>query len=59
MPRRKSFRSQLYRVARDMGNIEAAEQGPEAYAKRYARRRVYRTTNRATASFLRAMGLGR
>jgi hypothetical protein len=58
MPRRKSFRSQLYRAARDMGNIEAAEQGPEAYAKRYARRRVYRTTNRATASFLRALGLG-
>jgi hypothetical protein len=40
-----------------MGNIEAAEQGPEAYAKRYARRRVYRASNRATVSFLRAIGL--
>lgn len=57
MPRRKSFRSQLYRAARDMGNIEAAEKGPEAYGERVVRRRVYRTTNRATASFLRALGL--
>jgi hypothetical protein len=48
----------LYRAARDLGNIEVAEKGPEAYAKRYARRRVYRTTNRVTASFLRALGLG-
>lgn len=30
MPRRKSLRSQVYRAARDLGNIEAAEKGPEA-----------------------------
>jgi hypothetical protein len=28
MPRRKSLRSQLYRGARDLGNLEAAEKGP-------------------------------
>lgn len=29
MPRRKSLRSQLYRAARDLGNVEAAEKGPD------------------------------
>ena len=27
MPRRKSFRSQLYRAPRDLGNVEAVEHG--------------------------------
>jgi hypothetical protein len=57
MARRKSFRSQLYRAARDMGNIEAAEKGPTSYAKRVARRKVYRSTNSLTGKFLRKLGL--
>ena len=55
--RRKSLRSQLYRAARDLGNVEAVEKGPEAYGKRVVRRRVYRSTNRLTARFLRRLGL--
>src|ERR1035441_11085714 len=30
VPRRKSLRSQLYRSARALGNLEAAEKGPTA-----------------------------
>lgn len=45
MPRRKSLRSQLYRGARDLGNLEAAEKGPASLGKRYARRAAYRKTN--------------
>ncbi|MHB8682504.1 MAG: hypothetical protein ACYDA2_10485 [Acidimicrobiales bacterium] len=59
MPRRRSLRSQLYRAARDLGNIEAVEHGGAAgLGRRYARRAVYRRTNRLTASLLRAFGLG-
>jgi hypothetical protein len=54
---RKSLRSQLYRAARDLGNVEAAEKGPTSYGKRVARRTVYRETNRGVAGFLRAIGL--
>jgi hypothetical protein len=57
MARRKSFRSQLYRAARDLGNIEAAEKGPATYGKRVARRKVYRSTNKVTGRFLRKLGL--
>jgi hypothetical protein len=58
MTRRKSFRSQLNRAARDLGNIEAVEHGGvSGGAKRYARRAVYRKTNTVTGSFLRALGL--
>ena len=53
MPRRKSFRSQLYRGARDLGNLEAAEKGPTSLGKRYVRRAAYRKTNTG----LRAFGL--
>jgi hypothetical protein len=55
MPRRKSLRSQLYRAARDLGNVEAAEKGPGAYGKRIVRRKVYRSTNRVTGRFLRKL----
>jgi hypothetical protein len=55
MARRKSLRSQLYRAARDLGNIEAAEKGPGAYGKRVVRRKVYRKTNSITGSFLRRL----
>jgi hypothetical protein len=57
MARRNSFRSQLYRAARDLGNIEAAEKGPSAYGKRIVRRKVYRSTNGLTGRFLRKRGL--
>lgn len=57
MPRRKGLRSQLYRAARDLGNVEAAEGGPRSYAKRYARRKVYARTNGITRRILKAFGL--
>jgi len=56
MARRKSLRSQLYRAARDLGNIEAAEKGPASYGKRVVRRKVYRSTNSVTGKFLRKLG---
>ena len=53
MARKRSLRSQLYRGARDLGNVEAVEHGGvEGLAKRDARRAVYRRTNSLTASFL-------
>jgi hypothetical protein len=58
MARKKSLRSQLYRAARDIGNVESVKNGGvKGLAKRDARRAVYRQTNRATSSFLRALGL--
>ena len=53
----KSLRSQLYRAARDLGNVQAASKGPAAYGRRVVRRSVYRSTNRVTGSFLRNLGL--
>ena len=50
---RHSLRSQLYRAARDLGNVQAATKGPGSYAKRVARRKVYRTTNGMTRHLLR------
>lgn len=55
MPR--SLRTNLYRAARTLGNIQAARKGPAAYAKRRVRRIVYRRTNATTRRFLRALGL--
>jgi hypothetical protein len=57
MARRKSFRSQLYRAARDIGNIEAAEKGPKSYGKRVVRRKVYAKANGLTGKFLKRLGL--
>ncbi len=57
MARRKSLRSQLYRAARDLDNVEAAEKGPTSYGKRVVRRKVYRTTNGALSKALRRFGL--
>ncbi len=53
----KSLRSQLYRTARDLGNVQAAEKGPASYARRVARRKVYRTTNGMTRKLTRGLGL--
>lgn len=52
-----STRSSLYRWARILGDVEAAEKGPNAYAKRLVRRRVYRTANRSVAHALRQLHL--
>jgi len=58
MARKKSLRSQFYRAARDLGNVEAVEHGGvKGGAKRYARRAVYRKTNGLTNSLLRSVGL--
>jgi len=55
VPRRKSLRSQLYRVARDLGNVEAASKGPGAYGKRVVRRKVYAKTNGFLGKALRSI----
>jgi hypothetical protein len=57
MARHTSLRSQLYRVARDMGNVQAAEQGPTPYAKRVARRTIYATSGRLSRTLTRRLGL--
>jgi hypothetical protein len=60
-------RSQLYRLARDLGNVEAFEHGYkrgglsggiEGEAERYARRMIYREGNRQINHVVRAVGLG-
>jgi len=57
MARRKSVRSQLYRSARVLGDLEAARKGPGAYARRRVRRVMYRKGNRGMARVLKALGL--
>jgi len=57
MARKKSLRSQLYRAARDLGNVQAARHGPSAYGKRVVRRKVYRTVNKPLGKTLRGFGL--
>ncbi len=58
MARRRSLRSQLYRAARDLGNVEAAAKGPGPYAKRVVRRKAYRGVNRGLGKLLKSLGLG-
>lgn len=59
-------RSQLYRFARDLGNIEAVEHGYKreglsgaagGAAERQVRRVIYRRGNRQINRFVRAIGL--
>ena len=59
-------RSQLYRFARDLGNVEAVEHGYSrgglsgaagGAAQRQARRVIYREGNRQINHFVRAIGL--
>lgn len=47
MARRKTFSSQLYRGARDLGNLEAGTKGPTSYGQ--AAGPAERSTNRITA----------
>lgn len=60
-------RSQLYRFARDLGNIEAVEHGyrrgglaggAEGMVERQVRRAIYREGNRQINHVVRALGLG-
>jgi len=60
-------RSQLYRFARDLGNVEAFEHGykrgglgggAQGEMERQARRVIYREGNRQINKFVRAIGLG-
>lgn len=60
-------RSQLYRFARDLGNVEAFEHGyqraglaggSEGELERQARRVIYREGNRQINKFVRSVGLG-
>ncbi len=55
MARRRSLRSELYRDARLLGDVQAASRGPGPYARRYVRRKVYTRTNAATNSILRSI----
>lgn len=61
MPRRRSIlgqtRGQLYRAARDLGDISAASRGPGPLAKRLVRKRLYRTEGRLTRRLLRGLKL--
>jgi hypothetical protein len=57
MARHKSLRSQLYRAARDLGNVQAARRDPTDYGKRVIRRKVYRTTNGINRRLLKDLGL--
>lgn len=50
-------RSQFYRAARILGDVQAARKGPEAYAKRRARRVVYRQTGQLGRRISRTLGL--
>ncbi|HEY5111744.1 MAG TPA: hypothetical protein VII67_05370 [Acidimicrobiales bacterium] len=59
MARHRSLRSELYRDARLLGNVQAASRGPGAYAQRYARRKVYARTNSFTHSILKSISLSK
>ncbi len=52
------IRRQTYRVARDLGDVQAATHGPTPLAKRYARKVAYRKTLGPLSRLLRKMGLG-
>lgn len=54
----RSVRSQLYRAARDLGDLQAAVKGPVPLGKRYVRKAAYRHVNRQLADILRLIGLG-
>jgi hypothetical protein len=49
----RSLRSQLYRSARILGDVEAMSKGPGAYAKRVVRKKAYGRSMGLTSSLLR------
>ena len=50
-------RSLLYRLARAMGDAQAASRGPASYGRRVVRKSAYRTSARVTRRVLRGFGL--
>ncbi len=59
MARRPTLRSEMYRTARIMGDVEAMQKGPSAYGKRVLRKQMYRRSNSATRQLLRMVGLSK
>ena len=59
MARRRSLRSEMYRTARVMGDIEAAEKGPSADGTRVLRKNMDRRSNAVTRKPRRMVGLTR
>ena len=57
MARRRSLRSQLYRSARILGDVETLSKGPAAYGKRVVRKKAYRSSGSLTRSLLRIFDL--
>ena len=53
----KSTRSQLYRAARDLGDLQAIDKGPTAGGRRVVRKKAYARTNGRLAMVLRDIGL--
>ena len=51
------MRRQSYRLARDLGNVQAASRGPASYSKRVLRRNVYRHTMGLTRKVTKGFGL--
>jgi hypothetical protein len=50
-----SLRRNLYRTARLLGDVQAAQRGPAAYAKRVVRKSVYRQSGRLGRAISRAL----
>jgi hypothetical protein len=53
---KKDLVGQLHRVAGDLGNLEAVEMGPNAFAKRAMHERVSQATSQWTRRFPRGFG---
>jgi hypothetical protein len=55
--RHRSLRTELYRAARDLGDVESAAKGPGAFAGRRVRKVAYRRANGLLRGLLRSLGL--
>lgn len=51
------LRRNLYRAARDLGDVEAAAKGPKALGKRVGRREIYREEGKLTRRLLKMFKL--
>lgn len=54
----RDLRSDLYGIARLLGDVSAARRGPAALGRRVVRRGAYRATNAALWRALKRAGLG-
>jgi hypothetical protein len=50
------MRRQSYRLARTLGNVQAATRGPASYSKRVLRRNIYRHTMGLTRKLTKGLG---